>query len=235
MKVNVCFKCKRIFENDFLYCPYCGDSLKKVEVFSFEESKEKKTPTNKSASNKPPVKEKPTKKENEYFFSSLADWERKFIDAFYLKIQSSFKQICMKESKSYVYFYIPSDKNEEMYGHWFYITKRDGQFMICYRSKPDISIKPVAKRIYKMTSLSEIANTILEIVRNRLYPKVTVITKTKNQPDEKKQLAPKSDHSNIFLAGDHPGDKFFGDVAEGERKTQKEVWEVNNNYYYRKK
>ena len=78
-------------------------------------------------------------------------------------------------------------------------------------------------------------STVLAVINKRYGG--SVVQKNDDEFDDleedgrKKRLLPRPDHSNIFLPGSHPEDKFFGDLAEGERKTQKEIWEVKTNYY----
>ena len=230
MKANVCFGCRRFFDEDFSFCPYCGKKLKKTDLSESAKKESKKmTPVVVKAS-------KPSK-EVEKFYDTLTKEQQTFIDNFYCNVNDLYPRLKINHTKQYTYFFFKEDRDLFDYGHWFYFSKYNGKFVFKYRTVPCKNTDLRTVTISRKTSEDYVKDTIIAVIQKRYE----VISRPKSDEkyadiknDEKKQLAPKLEHPNVFLPGSHGEDRFFGDLAEGERKTQKEVWEVSHNYYRKK-
>lgn len=223
MKAKVCFDCRRFFEEDFLLCPYCGKTLKTAdlsEVNKVEQKREDPTPVENSS------------EEAVDFYYTLSRQEKLFVDKFYFRVKTVYQKLEMRNTKKYTYFHMKDEKLLKNYGRWFYFSKRDGEFSLKYRPAPDKTLEQKSITIDEKTEVEDVVNTIISVMNERygVEKKPEKDDKYKGKKnDDKKRLTKKSDHSSVLLAGEHQ-DKFFGDLAEGERKTQKEVWEVKHNF-----
>jgi len=176
MKITVCFECQRFFEENFLFCPYCGKRLQNKLLSDNEEAFNNQIAKKEdySAEIMNDLVEKINEFEENYlpttkmFYDSLPIQEKTFIDKFYCLINNEFPLIKMKHTVSNTYFYREIDKFIlDDYADWFFFTKKDGMLQLRYRLTPTKKTTIKAITISEKTNVDEVAKKLIEIIKSR--------------------------------------------------------------------
>ena len=119
MEVKVCNRCRRFFEKDFLYCPYCGEKLHNRILLendsanhsgSFGKENKSKEELDHNTIDETKQIDDSTPFVSKNFYDSLFQREKDFVNNFYCLVNKDFPLIKMQHDKTSTYFFREIDE-----------------------------------------------------------------------------------------------------------------------------